>query len=151
MSHRPSSRDEDSALVPDATVSFSAPASVTVLVVDDNEHFRAAVTDVVRATEGFMALPAAASRAEVIARFDSPAARRPDLVLLDVHLGADSGIEVARLIRDRSRRTRVILISTADREDLPRSVTECGADGFLPKSLLSTSALNEAWLGSYDW
>jgi DNA-binding NarL/FixJ family response regulator len=70
---------------------------------------------------------------------------KPDVVLVDVFLGAESGLELAqRLVdQDRNGQATVILISTHRRADLADLITaRCPAAGFLPKSELSANAIS---------
>jgi two-component system, OmpR family, phosphate regulon response regulator PhoB len=61
---------------------------------------------------------------------DLLAQRRPDVVLLDVHLGADNGLELLRTIRSQWPDVAVALFTgSADAETAKQS----GADAILPK------------------
>jgi CheY-like chemotaxis protein len=63
--------------------------------------------------------------------------RRPDLVLLDLHLSDCSGEEVLRLLRDApaTRDTPVIILSGDATPGLPERLGKAGATGFLSKPL----------------
>lgn len=126
------------------------PGLVRVMVVDDHVQYRSLVGTVITAAAGFEFAGEAASRAEVIDALHT-AATPPDLVLLDVNLGDDSGLEVSELILSLVPSVQIVLISTMARDELPPTVVECGARGFLPKSRVSPTALSEAWAGAYDW
>jgi DNA-binding NarL/FixJ family response regulator len=70
---------------------------------------------------------------------------RPEVVLVDVDLGGESGFDLAR----RSANTptpRVILISTHAKDDFDELIEESPAAGFISKSELSAAAI-EAVLG----
>ena len=123
---------------------------VRVMVVDDHSHYRSLVGTVVAAADGFELVGEAASQAEVVDVLAADA-NAPDLVLLDVHLGDDSGLDVSKVIRSLCPGTEIVLISTMAADELPPSAIECGARGFLPKSQVSPSALSRAWAGAYDW
>ena len=52
------------------------------------------------------------------------------LVLLDLHLGDGSGVELVPLIRERHPATRVLIMSgSVDREQLPAQADGCFAKG----------------------
>jgi CheY-like chemotaxis protein len=71
-------------------------------------------------------------------------AHNPDVVLVDVELGNESGIGVAeRLNRPAECRTPVILISAHSQDDLQDLVAASLAIGFMPKSRLSAGAIVE--------
>jgi DNA-binding NarL/FixJ family response regulator len=63
---------------------------------------------------------------------------RPDVTLVDVALGPDSGFEVARRVGDT---TASILISMHDEGDFADLVAASPAVGFLAKSQLSAAAI----------
>lgn len=69
----------------------------------------------------------------------------PDLVLVDIDLGAESGFELTRrLMREATAPPwRVILISTHSEGDFADLIAESPAIGFLSKSGLSASAIHE--------
>lgn len=61
------------------------------------------------------------------------AVREPDLVILDLHLGSDDGLDLLRKIRDTSV-VPVILISGHRRDEIDRVIgLELGADDYLTK------------------
>jgi DNA-binding response OmpR family regulator len=60
-------------------------------------------------------------------------AREPDLVVLDLHLGEDDGLELLRELRERSV-VPVILITGSRREEIDRVLgLELGADDYMTK------------------
>jgi DNA-binding NarL/FixJ family response regulator len=69
---------------------------------------------------------------------------RPDVVLVDITLGAESGFELARRLveGDRSGRSTVILISTHAESDFEDLIAASPAVGFVPKSELSARAIS---------
>ncbi len=68
---------------------------------------------------------------------------RPDIVLVDISLGEESGVDLARrlLEGDLGPEAAVILISTRAEEDVAELIAESPAAGFLPKAKLSASAI----------
>jgi len=61
------------------------------------------------------------------------AVREPDLIVLDLHLGADDGLEILRELRNKSA-VPVILITGNRREEIDRVLgLELGADDYLTK------------------
>ena len=101
---------------------------VTILVVDDTDSSRYAVSRILRAAQ-FTVLEAATG-AEALRL----AAERPDLVLLDVNLPDLSGYEVCRLIKaaPATAATPVLHLSASFVQSEHRSEgLESGADGYL--------------------
>jgi DNA-binding NarL/FixJ family response regulator len=65
----------------------------------------------------------------------------PDVVLVDIVLGDEDGIELAQQLSARAPATRVILISSYTRDDLGELLADSPTVGFLPKSSLGASAI----------
>ena len=61
---------------------------------------------------------------------------RPDVVLVDIHLGGDSGFDLARRLR-----SRVILISTDVECEYAEEIATSPAVGFISKTELSATAV----------
>jgi DNA-binding NarL/FixJ family response regulator len=66
----------------------------------------------------------------------------PELALVDIDLGGESGFDVAeQLHRSLESAPVVILISTHAEQDFDEMIAESPAVGFLPKFALSTRAI----------
>lgn len=129
---------------------YDATNEVGVFVVDDHDGYRVLVGEVIAATSGFAVAGGAGSwtaAEDELRRLATP----PQLVLMDVNLGDESGIEAAHQLSARSPDVKIILISTLAIDDLPDNSQRCGASAFLPKSLLSPREIVRAWRGAYDW
>ncbi|GAA2558614.1 response regulator [Mycolicibacterium diernhoferi] len=109
------------------------------LIVDDSAAFRDAARAMLE-RGGFAVVGAAADAAEAVRLTEE---LHPDVALVDVDLGADSGFDVAgRLNADHSE-VAVILTSTHDEQDFADLVAASPARGFLPKLTLSAEAVRE--------
>jgi CheY-like chemotaxis protein len=117
------------------------------LLVDDDARFVHAARALLEG-EG-MAIDTASTGAEAIRRISE---RAPDLVLLDICLGSDSGFEVARRIhaawlsrsQDSSHGSpRIILISTYSEADFGHLIRASPVLGFIAKASLSARAIRE--------
>ena len=75
---------------------------------------------------------------------------RPDVVLLDIDLGGQSGFDVARQLHGDASLAppRIILISTHAEQDYVDLIAASPAVGFLPKTALSASAIRRLLDGS---
>jgi DNA-binding NarL/FixJ family response regulator len=112
---------------------------IRCLVVDDNLSFLEAA-QVLLEREGLTIAGTASTGAEAVRQAE---ALRPDVVLLDISLGDESGFDVARQLVDDSRAggATVILISTHSSADFADLIAESPAAGFVPKSELSATAI----------
>jgi len=115
---------------------------VSVLIVDDQAPFRSAARAVVALTPGFEVAAEAESGEEAVA---TAAALEPDFVLMDINLGAMSGIEAARIIKEARPETVVVLVSTYQADDLPADARTCGATAYVHKEELEPRTLREVW------
>ena len=108
------------------------------LIVDDNERFLETARSKLEG-EGVDVVGTARTSAEAVRQ---ATALRPDVVLVDITLGDESGFELARQLIDLSSgRWRVVLISTRAEEDLTELIEASPAVGFLSKSDVSARAI----------
>ena len=105
------------------------------LLVDDNEAFLGAASLLLE-REGVTVVGVASSIAEGLRQ---ARALRPDVILVDIGLGQESGFDLARLLAQDGRGggAEVILISTGAEADYIELIEESPAAGFLAKSELS--------------
>jgi DNA-binding NarL/FixJ family response regulator len=119
----------------DSTDAPDRPA-IRIVLVDDNPGFSEAAREVLqRGGLAVLAIACSGHQAvEVVARC------QPDVVLVDVFLGEESGFDVARqlaLITD----AKIVLISAHAEDDLIELVAGSEAIGFVPKAQLSATAI----------
>jgi DNA-binding NarL/FixJ family response regulator len=103
------------------------------VIVDDNPSVLIAARGLLE-REGISVVGVAANSAEAL---DAVAELRPDVVLVDIDLGGESGFDLARRLDGAS----VILISTHAERDYADLIEASPAVGFLAKSELSASAI----------
>jgi DNA-binding NarL/FixJ family response regulator len=116
------------------------------LIVDDNAAFLDAARNLLE-REGMPVAGVASTAAEAVRQV---AALRPEVVLVDVMLGEESGFDVAlRLVAgDQPGGSTIILISTHAESDFADLIDESPATGFLPKADLSADAIRRIVEGS---
>jgi DNA-binding NarL/FixJ family response regulator len=115
--------------------------ALRLLIVDDNAHFlRAARTLLER--EGMRVVAEASTSAEAVRLARE---LRPDVTLLDIDLGNESGFDVARsLVHGTDAAAgHLVLISAYPEADLGELIDTSPAVGFLPKSQLSSEAIRQ--------
>ena len=106
------------------------------LIVDDNGHYAAAARDLLE-REGVTVVGVAATSAEAL---KLAAERRPDVILVDIDLGEESGFDVATLLAAESA-TPIVLISAHSDLEFADLIAASPAVGFLSKSELSAAAV----------
>lgn len=115
------------------------------LLVDDSAAFLEAAS-VLLEREGLTVVSVASSIAEALRQ---ARALKPDVILVDIGLGDESGFDLAQLLaRDGlADDADVILISARAEMDYTELLAESPAAGFLPKSELSAQGISRI-LGS---
>jgi CheY-like chemotaxis protein len=112
--------------------------AVRCLIVDDNRDFLEAARTVLE-RQGLTIAGVASTSADALRQAQI---LRPDLVLVDVSLGTESGIELARrLVADPAHEATVLLISTRSEAELADVIAMSPAAGFLSKPDLSADAI----------
>jgi DNA-binding NarL/FixJ family response regulator len=111
------------------------------LIVDDNGSFLE-IAAASLAGDDLDVVGTAATSAEALRQV---AEQRPDVVLVDINLGEESGLELARILVERFPRlaSGVVLISTRAERDFGGLIKTSPAAGFVPKTELSARAVLE--------
>jgi DNA-binding NarL/FixJ family response regulator len=109
------------------------------LIVDDNSGFLRAARALLE-QEGLQVVGVASTGEEAVRR---AADLHPDVTLVDIDLGADSGFEVARRLFDDPSVDpgQLILISAHSQDDYADLIDASPAVGFLVKPTLSATAI----------
>lgn len=111
-------------------------AEIRVLVVDDQELFRAGIQGMINAQPDLEVVGQAADGVEALQQVD---ALNPDIVLLDMRMPEMDGVATTKEIFNpvrmakRSRPLRVIVLTTFDLDDQAANAIRYGASGYLLK------------------
>lgn len=103
--------------------------TVSLLVVEDTEHVRKMLLDILE-LHGFEIAGDAESGKEALARVEKA---DPDVVILDYMMPEMDGLEVARKIRETRPDQHVILYSAYLDDELERGAIEAGIAVCVPK------------------
>jgi DNA-binding NarL/FixJ family response regulator len=106
------------------------------VIVDDNAAFLEAAANIL-GRDGLTVVGVASSSAEALR---CVARLRPDVAVVDIDLGGESGFELAEQLADGAAVSSVILTST-DSEDFADMIAASPALGFVPKVELSADAV----------
>ncbi len=114
--------------------------TLRLLIVDDNAQFLEAASGLLE-REGMTVVAVASTSVEALERVDE---LQPDVTLVDIDLGEESGFDLARRLADRAdgEPPPVVLISTYAEQDLRDLIEESPAVGFLSKADLCGSAIH---------
>lgn len=111
-----------------------------VVVVDDHPVVRAGLVALLATRPGVHVVGEAGDAAGALAVVGR---ERPDVVLMDLRLGADNGVEVTRELIRRDAGVRVLILTTYDTDADIVAAIEAGAVGYLLKDA-SPEALGAA-------
>jgi len=108
------------------------------LIVDDNARFLSAARTLLE-REGIAVVGVASSGAEAVQLAD---ALQPDVALVDIDLGEESGFDVACRLAGENL-SPVVLISAYPEADFSELIAASPAVGFLPKADVSAMRIRE--------
>ena len=103
-----------------------------VLLVDDHEVVRVGVRALIERQPGMEVVGEAATAHEAVSQ-----ARRlmPDVVVLDVRMPGDSGLEACRQIKTHRPETQVIILTSFPDDEVILDAIAAGADGYVLKQI----------------
>jgi len=104
----------------------------TVLVVDDHPLFRKGVVQLLAMEPSIEVIGEAGNRAQALAMVQQ---HEPDLILLDLNLKAESGLDILAAIKADDPSRRVVMLTVSDAAEDLMSAIRAGADGYLLKDM----------------
>jgi two-component system nitrate/nitrite response regulator NarL len=111
---------------------LSSEGRHTVLVVDDHPLFRKGVVQLLAMEPSIDVVGEAGNRAQALAVVRQ---HEPDLILLDLNLKAENGLDVLAALKAEDPSRRVVMLTVSDAaEDLIGAI-RAGADGYLLKDM----------------
>lgn len=119
--------------------------ALSVVIVDDSEVFLLSASDLLR-RQGMNVVGTATTPAEALDRVRD---LEPDLVVIDLHLGSTSGLDLAgALSADGAGTPALVLVSSIGLEDLAALAVGAPVQGYLTKTDLSAGALESIVRGT---
>jgi DNA-binding NarL/FixJ family response regulator len=109
---------------------------VRCLIVDDSRRFALAARALLE-RQGLQVVGVATNGTDALRLSQE---LQPDVTLLDIDLGSESGFEVARQL-GQANSSAIIFISTHAEQDYGELVSASSALGFLPKTTLSAAGI----------
>lgn len=105
-------------------------AAIRVVIADDHAIVREGIRQVLDGSEGITVVGEAANGP---AAYEQAQALVPDVVVLDVSMPGESGLEVAKRLKRALPATRVLMLSVYDNTEFVLEAVRAGADGYLLK------------------
>ena len=112
--------------------------TLKVLLADDHESFRRILSTFLKAQQGIEIVGEASDGKEVVEKAKH---LHPDLILMDVHMPLQNGIEATKTIKTHLPSTRVFILTMDISEICQKNAHEC-ADGFIAKSSIKNALLS---------
>jgi DNA-binding NarL/FixJ family response regulator len=104
---------------------------IRILIVDDHEHLRGMIRELLEAEEGWQVCGEAADGQ---AGVEQCIVLKPNLVILDIHLPVLNGLETARQIILLFPRMLILILTMDGSPHFALAVVACGAQGLLVKA-----------------
>jgi two-component system response regulator NreC len=109
--------------------------SLRILLCDDNDNFRKLLTEYVNSIPGAQVVGEAFDGVDVI---DKTEKLDPDLVLMDLSMPNQSGLDATKTIKDKWPKKAVIILTLYEDSVYKELADEFNADGFIAKSSIKT-------------
>jgi two-component system response regulator NreC len=113
--------------------------TIRILVADDHGVLRAGLRALLNAEPDMRVVSDASDGAEALQLAIS---RRPDVVLLDISMPDDTGIEVTRRLQGACPETRILILTVHEDETLLREAIRAGAAGYIVKRAIESELIN---------
>lgn len=111
------------------------------LIVDDHPMFRATLREALSEYFPDSSIEEADDGTSALEKIET---FRPDLVLLDLHMPGENGLEITRKIRRDHTTVRVVILTSYDLPEYREAAERYGAHGFLSKNASSIGQIVEA-------
>ncbi len=105
---------------------------IRIFVVDDHEIFRDGLRMLIEATDDMALVGEAESGEDVIEQL---AGLQPDLILMDIHMPGENGIEVTRRIKDQFPDMTVLMLTMFEDDKSVFAAMRAGASGYILKGI----------------
>lgn len=123
-----------------------------VMLVDDHPFLRAGLREVIKENVNYTVICEAGDKGEAIQEFNE---NLPDVVVLDINLGEESGLDLISSFRDVKEDVGILVLSMYEDYEYLRKAFVAGANGFVVKgaetdvvlSGISIVASGEVFLG----
>jgi DNA-binding NarL/FixJ family response regulator len=111
-----------------------------VLLVDDHALFRQGVASLLAHQDDFVVVGEAEDAESALSKAET---LQPDLILMDIDLPKDDGVEATRRVKAALPQTSVVMLTVHDDADRLLEAIKAGADGYLVKNIRAPELLEQ--------
>jgi DNA-binding NarL/FixJ family response regulator len=111
-------------------------SKLRILIADDHELVRRGIRGILRARRDWKVIDEAADGREAL---DKVRKLQPDLVIIDIGMPHLDGLEATRQIAEAAPKTRILILTMHESDQMVRRVLEAGALGYVLKSDLAAN------------
>lgn len=105
---------------------------VRLLLVDDHELFRKGLASLLGRYSEFRVVGEAGSGAEALSKAKE---LKPDIVLMDIYMPGESGLEITRKIREALPAAKIVILTISEEDRNLFEAIKAGAHGYLLKKI----------------
>jgi len=102
---------------------------IRVGIIEDHQHFRQGLTDLLQMADGFQCTGAFTTAEEGIAKLSG----KEDILLLDINLPKMSGIDAIAVLKQKFPQTKIVMLTMLDDDNTILQAIVAGANGYLLK------------------
>ena len=112
---------------------------IKILIVDDHGVLRAGLRALLNSEKDMQVVGEAASVDEAIVKVMD---LQPDVILMDISLSGESGIELTKILTSRDRSIRILMLTIHEDESLLQAAIQSGASGYILKRAVESELTN---------
>ena len=120
------------------TTTHARKSKIRLLLVEDHMLMRMGLVTAVEAEPDLVVVGEAEDRQQALEVFR---AKNPDVSIVDLRLAGDNGLEVMRAIREECPDAKFLVLSSYGGGDDVSQAVQCGASGYVLKSMPVTEVL----------
>jgi DNA-binding NarL/FixJ family response regulator len=113
---------------------FEGKVNLRALIVEDNALYRNTLRECLMKLFPSMAIEEAADGKETLQKIGL---FRPQIILMDIHLPDENGLQFTEKIKTKYPGTRVIIVTGYDCPEYREAAIRCEADGYIEKDSLN--------------
>jgi DNA-binding NarL/FixJ family response regulator len=115
-----------------------APKRARILIADDHQFFRDGLADFINRQKSLICCASVADSAGIRSALEND---RPDILLLDLRLGAEDGLELIKALRHERPALPILVLSQYSEDIYGERALRAGAQGYLMKEEAANEVL----------